>query len=193
MELTQGSKRVGQSMIALAVWCSMLNGVSPEKEVRIEVLRAKATIYAVGDPDVLGIKLEFAIRVTNVSTKAIELPKGRSRDRHRDQVSILGVEARRPDGSWAYVFRGSWYDAGNLDYSSCQVLHPGRSLEIHNLAGGFALPVTQLNSMGQVPTVRLYLMLFCRQADGHAASKVARTEELELLLPHYERDVFWRQ
>jgi hypothetical protein len=96
---------------------------------------------------------------------------------------VLGVQAKQPDGSWTHVVQSSWYDAGSIKYELCTSLPPGGAAEFANLPSGLFLLNTQLAGLGNEPTVRFNLMIFCRQPDGGVLTTTVTTGGFSLRLP----------
>jgi len=170
-------------ILVLAAMSGMIPGFGSDQPFQAEVERAAATPYHTDDPDVAGFKLRFSVRLTNRSGGALELPKSGTGDGATTRVAVLGLEAKRPDGSWSRVFQSSWYDTGSIKYESCASLPPGGSAEFLDLTSGLLLLDKQLAGLGNEPTVRFNLMMFCRQGDGKVVTKTVTTDGFALRLP----------
>jgi hypothetical protein len=161
----------------------MISGFGSDQPIHADVEHAAATPYHTDDPDVAGFKLRFGLRLTNRSGEPLELPKSGPGDGGTTRIAVLGLEAKRPDGSWAHVFQSSWYDTGTIKYESCGPLPPGGVAEFADLASGFILLNRQLAGLGNEPMVRFNLMIFCHEPDGKVVTKAVTTEGFTLRLP----------
>jgi hypothetical protein len=94
-----------------------------------------------------------------------------------------GLQSKQPDGTWTYLVRSSWYDTGTMKYETCTSLSSEGTAEIGNVASGLLLLKKQLAGLGGEPTVRLNLMIFCRQLDGKVLTTSVTTDAFGLRLP----------
>lgn len=183
MALMQRTVFVTGGMLILAALSGAVPGFGAEQPIQAEVERAMATPYHADDADVAGFKLRFDIRLTNRSRGPLTLPKSGTDDGGTTRVAVLGFEAKQPDGSWAHVIQSSWYDTGTIKYESCGLLPPGGVAEFADLPSGLLLLNRQLAGLGNKPTVRFNLMIFCRQPDGKVVTRTVTTEGFSLRLP----------
>jgi hypothetical protein len=170
-----------------AVIGGVFPALSSDQTIRAEVQHARATPYSTGDPEVAGYQLKLDLRLTNRSAKLVSLPHPKTLGGETEWISVLGMESKKPDGTWTYLFHSSWYGARTTKYEPCTSLSPGRTTEIENVASGFVLLKTQLAGLGGEPTVRLNVMMFCRQPDGKVPTTSVTTNEFVLRLPAQPR------
>ena len=123
-------------ILVLAAMSGMIPGFGSDQPIQAEVEHAAATPYHTDDPDVAGFKLRFSVRLTNRSGGPLDLPKSGIGDGATTRVAVLGLEAKRPDGSWSRVFQSSWYDTGSIKYESCASLPLGGAAEFEILRVG---------------------------------------------------------
>ncbi len=164
--------------VALAV---VLPATGSDQAIHAEVQRALATPYSVGDPDVAGFKLRFDTRLTNRSTKPLDIP-GSAKDDGTVGIVVLGVQSKRPDETWRYVIQSSWIDAGNIKYEPCRAIRPGEAAGITGVASGLVLLKKQLADLGQEPTLRFNLTVFCQQTNGKVLATDVTTDPFTLRL-----------
>lgn len=159
----------------------LVMGFSSDQPVRAEVHHVLATPYGVDDPDIAAFTLKVDLRLTNRSERVIYLPISSSTE--MKTLSIIGVQSKQPDGTWAYITQSSWYDTGTTKYQPCGLLSSGRTEEIKGVADGLVVLKKQLQNLGSEPTLRLNLMFYCREPDGQVKFKWATTEAFPLRLP----------
>ncbi len=134
--------------------------------------------------DILGrLKLVFDARFTNLGDAPVEIP---------DRISIRGVagifengvEAQQSDGSWRTVYSGGdvmWI--GDTVFPICQSLNPKETLVVKGVWGPLVDSESNLLSLSPRATIRLYLVLPCKQRDGKVTSKTVRTDPFVLSIP----------
>jgi hypothetical protein len=159
---------------------------SADPGVRAEVRRAVLGPGAhQDDPDVAAFSLGFDLHLTNGSRKPVDLPMSRpgDGDGNSERVAILGVDSEGPDGVWVHLLQGSWYDNGTLTYEPCALLRPGMEGDIRGVKDGFVLLKKQLRGLGEEPTVRLQVTVFCRQPNGRLSAQDVTTDAFKVRLP----------
>ncbi len=172
------------NLVFLAAVCgSCVPHLGSAQPMQTEIQHAVATPYSIEDPDMAGFRLRFDLRLTSGSTKAIDIPKSGLADDGVTRVSVLGVQARGANGTWKYVVRSSWYDFGTIKYESCTPLASGGSTELKDIGSGLALLRKQLAELGDEPTIRFNITLFCRQPDGKVITTETTTDAFRLRLP----------
>lgn len=167
----------------LAALSGVGRGSSSDQPIRAEIQHVLAIPDRADDPDVAAFKLEIDVRLTNRSGGPVSLPKSESGDAAATRIAVLGVQTKQRDGRWAHLVQSSWYDAGTLKYESCRTLPPGGVAEFANLPSGLMLLKSQLAGLGNEPTVRIDLLIFCRQPDGKVVTTRALSDGFELRLP----------
>jgi hypothetical protein len=170
-------------VLILAALAGVVPGFGSDQSIQAQVERAATTPYRTDDPDVAGFKLTLDIRLTNRSGGPLDLPKAGTVSDGTTRIAVLGLEAKRPDGSWSHVVQSSWYDTGTIKYESCGSLPPGGTVEFSDSPSGLVLLKKQLAGLGSDPTVRFSLMVFCRQPDGKVVTKTVTTDGVDLRLP----------
>jgi hypothetical protein len=183
----------GHSCLTLFLICRILIvpalaglvlGGSSEQSIQaeVEVQGALASPYRIDDPDVAGFRFKYGVRVTNRSGRSLNLPKSGAVDDGLERVTIISVEAKRPDGQWSDIIQGMYVAAVTTKYASCKALPSGSQAKIANLRDGFVLLKSQVAKLGNQPTLRFSLMMICRQADGKLAGTQVTTDGLSLRL-----------
>lgn len=170
----------------VSVFVAMFGGTSSlgsDQVVRADARRALAAPYRVDDPDVAAFRLSFDLLLTNRSDKDIDLPTSDLGNSEATRLTVLGVQSKQPGGAWTYLSQSSWYDTGGIRYLPCRPLPPGETRQIGNAVSGLLVLRNQLAKLGGEPTVRLNLLLFCRQPDGRVSTTSATTEAFGLRLP----------
>jgi len=154
-----------------------------DEVLRAEVQHALATPDSSEDPDVAIYKLQFDLRLTNRSAKPINIPRLETHGNDTTRFEVLDVQSKRPGEDWTNVIQSSWYGLGTEKYDPCTLLSPAATAEIEGVASGLILLTKQLTSLGSEPTIRLHLMIFCRQPDGKVITTAVPTEAFSLRLP----------
>jgi hypothetical protein len=168
---------------ALAV---VLPATGSDPTIHAEVKRALATPYSVDDPDVAGFKLKFDTRLADLSTKLLDIP-GFAKDDGAVGVDVLGVQSKQPDETWRSVIQSLFVDAGNIKYEPCKSIRPGETIEITGVPSELLLLKTQLADLGQEPTLRFNLTLFCRQPNGKVLGTNVTLDPFRLRLPEADQ------
>lgn len=152
-----------------------------------EAQHALATPVHSDDPEVATLKLTFDLRLTNRSTKPVNIPKPETGSSDTTRIVVLGLQSRRPDGPWSNVFQASWYGIGAEKYDPCISIPPSGTIQIDSVESGLVLLRKHLASLGGEPTLRLHLLIFCQQPDGKVLSTTVPTEAFSLRLPAQPR------
>jgi hypothetical protein len=157
-----------------------------DETLRAEAQHAQAT-PATSEPNVARFNLTFDLRLTNRSTKPINIPKPETNLADTTRISVLGMQHRQPDGLWFNVFQASWYGIGTEKYDPCISIPPSGAAQIDGVASSIILLKKELGSLGSEPTLRLHLLIFCQQSDGKVLSITVPTEAFSLRLPAQSR------
>jgi hypothetical protein len=165
-----------------AALAGLIPALGSDQTIRAEVQHALATPYSTEDPEVAAFRLKFDLRLTNRSAKLVDLPTSETRDGETTRIAVLGVQSKQPDGTWTYLVRSSWYDTGTMKYETCTSPSSEGTAEIGNVASGLLLLKKQLAGLGGEPTVRLNLMIFCRQLDGKVLTTSVTTDAFGIRL-----------
>ena len=142
-----------------------------------------ATPYHIDDPDMASFTLKFDIRLRNRSDKAVNFPKSESPGGRTTRVSIIAGQSKQSDGSWKYLFQSTWVDDGRTKYEPCTSLPPGAVVRIANVKGGLLLLKSQVADLGDEPTLRFDLWIFCRQPDEKVVITSVTSDPFILRLP----------
>lgn len=177
-----GKASILSRILMVAAFCGGVPGVTFAQAFRAEVRGALATPAHADDPEVVIINLDLDLRLTNRSMKAAEVPKRQVNGSEATAIAVLGVESKQVDGNWTTLVRSSWYDAGTNKYESCRSLSPGEALEFRNVPGEFVLLRRQFAGLANDPTVRLRLMVVCRNSDGKVLTAEVITDAFRLRL-----------
>jgi hypothetical protein len=176
------TRAVSRLSLAAAL-ASVLPALGSDQTIRAEVQHALATPYSTDDLEIAAFKLKFDVRLTNRSAKLVSLPDPKTGDGETMRIAVLGVQSKQPDGRWTYLVQSSWYDTGTLKYESCTSLSSEGIAEIGNVASGLTLMKKQLAGLGGQSTLRLNVMIFCRQPDGKVLATSVATDAFDLRLP----------
>jgi hypothetical protein len=168
--------------VVLAAVAGLIPGFGADAPIHAKVERVVATHHRLDDPEVAGFKVKFGVLLTNQSGEPLDLPKPQARNDRRTRVEVLGLQAKRPDGSWTHLFQSSRYDTGAIQYESCVPLPPGGVSAFADVSSGFVLLKSQVVELGNQPSLRLDLLILCGQPGGRVVSRAVTTEEFELRL-----------
>lgn len=169
--------------VAICLSLAALPALGSDQKVRAEVQHARATSYRDDDPEVAAFTLKFDVRLTNRSAKSVRVPNSGTGNSNANRMTVLAMEAKQPDGTWAYLFQSTFYDTGAAKYDSCTPLSSSGIANIGNMETRLVLLKKQLAGLGKEPTVRLGLWFFCRQPDGQEPITSATTDAFTLRLP----------
>jgi hypothetical protein len=156
-------------------------------EATDDTLKAKAEqprVVADETADILGrLKLVFDARFTNLGDAPVEIPD-RISIRGVAGISENGVDSQQSDGSWRTVNNGGdvmWI--GDIVFPLCKSLNPKETLVVKGVWGPLVDSESNLLSLSPRPTIRLYLVLPCKQRDGKVTSKTVRTDPFVVSIP----------
>ena len=99
------------------------------------------------------------------------------------RIFVLSVQSQLPNGSWTNLTQSSWYGTGSETYESCTALPPGGTEEFGGMVSNFGILKEQIAKLGVEPTIRLFVMFFCRQPDGKVITTTFPSEGFSLRLP----------
>jgi len=174
--------RVVGSLCFLAVLVSTVSAATDDA-IRVEVERPRLFPDTVLDPSAR-LNLAFDARFTNQGDAPLEIPD-RAATARVPGISKHGVEAQQSDGSWRTVEGGGdlmW--KGDTVFPRCKLLNPKESLEAKGVSGPFVVFKSNLGGLwGTTATIRLHLLLTCKQRDGKLMSKIVKTNPFVLAIP----------
>lgn len=180
-------------VVLLAAIAGMTTGFCSDQRIHAVVSHASAVPYDVHDPDVSGFRVRFAVQLTNRSTYPVHIPVEKARKDVRMPMEMLGLEAKQPDGKWAWLLQSTLIDPEGTRYAACRELPPSAVGKVAGVEIQVALMNTQVAKFGPQPTLRLTLEMACRQKNAKTIAEGARTEEFVLRLPKkpqvHNRDV----
>jgi len=139
-----------------------------------------------GDPAAVTLKLGFDLHITNGSRRPLGLPLGRPGRAESIRVTIVGIDSQGPNATWAHLLQATFIDNGTLSYQPCTVLQPGSEGDVLDVRTGFLLLKKQLVGLGEEPTIRLSVMVTCRQPGGRIAAQEATSDAFRVRLPILE-------
>lgn len=151
--------------------------------VRVEVERPQLVVddTITQSPNLAGFKLSFDARFTNLSKTPVDIP---DLDELRGGVvgiTLNGVESQQSDGSWRFVVPGGtllW--KGDTVFADCKSLRPNETAEMKGVSDQLAIYKSNLGGLGPKATLRLTLVLSCKQQD---ALKTVKTNPFVLSIP----------
>jgi hypothetical protein len=152
--------------------------------LKVDVERPRLVSYQVQSPTInAGLELTFDARFTNHGDAPVEIPDGASAGRVAG-ITQHGLESRLSDGSWRLVEDGGnlmW--RGDTIFPMCKSLRPKETLDVRGLSGVFVVFKSNLVGLGTSPTIRLHLVLPCKQRDGKLALNTVKTDPFVLSIP----------
>ena len=154
--------------------------------VKVEVERPQLVVdnTVTQSPNLAGVKLSFDARFTNQADAPIEIPD-RAWAGDVAGISIHGVESQQSDGSWKVVVPGgmlAW--KGDTVFPKCKLINPKETLDVKVMIGPFVVFKSNLDGLsGTRATIRMYLLLPCKQRDGKQVLKTVRTDPFVLSIP----------
>lgn len=146
------------------------------EEPRLVVDKAQYSILA-------GVKLVFDARFTNLADTPVEIPD-RATAGGVAGIFENGVKSQQSDGSWRTVNNGGdlmW--RGDTIFPPCKSLGPKETLVVKGVSGPLVDSKSNLRGLSPTATVRLYLVLPCKQRDGKVTSKTVPTDPFVLSIP----------
>lgn len=129
------------------------------------------------------LKLVFDARFTNLGDAPVEIPD-RISMKGVAGMSENGVDSQQNDGSWRTVYGGGdvmWI--GDIVFPSCKVLSPKETFVVKGVWGPLVDSESNLRSLSPRATIRVYLVLPCKQRDGKVVSKIVKTDPFVLSIP----------
>jgi hypothetical protein len=173
--------RVVRSLFFVAAVIPTFGATDDALKVEVEQprLAADKAQYSI----VARLKLVLDAQFTNLADAPIEIP---------DRVSVVGVagifengvESQQSDGSWRTVYSGGdvmWI--GDTVFPICKSLNPKETLVVKGVWGPLVDSESNLRGLSPRATIRLYLVLPCKQRDGKVTSKTLRTDPFVLSIP----------
>lgn len=152
--------------------------------LRVEVERPRLVADKAQNPILAGLNLVFDTRFTNQGDVPVEIPDHVWAEDVAG-ISIHGVDSQQSDGSWRSVERGGdlmW--KGDTVFPRCKLLNPKETLDVKGVSGPFVVFKSNLDGLsGTRATIRLRLLLPCKQRDGNLAVKTVRTDPFVLSIP----------
>jgi hypothetical protein len=151
--------------------------------LRVEVEQPRLVPDTALDPNAR-LNLVFDARFTNRGDAPVEVP-----DRvwvgDVAGISTHGLDSQQSDGSWRTVEGGGdlmWKP--DTVFPRCKLLNTKETFEVKGVSGPFVVFKSNLKGLaGTTATLRLHLLLPCKQRDGKPVLKTARTEPFVLSIP----------
>jgi hypothetical protein len=137
---------------------------------------------AQADPEVVTFKLGFNLHIANRSTRPVGLPLGLPGSTEYVRVTIVGIDSQGSDAAWAHLLQATFIDNGALSYQPCTLLRPGSEGNVRDVRTGFLLLKKQLVGLGKEQTIRLRLMVTCRQPGGRIAAQEVTSDAFRVRL-----------
>jgi len=152
-----------------------------DQTIRVEVGRVAAVPFDSGTPELLAFKLTYDAQFTNQSEVPVYIPDPNKGPDGAFRIAFYSLRFQQADGAWRYVVDpGMLAWKGDTQFAPCRSLGPKETLEIKNLQDPFSIREKQLTAMGSKPTVRIALVLVCRQQDGVLVSTTLETDPFVL-------------
>jgi hypothetical protein len=131
-----------------------------------------------------GLNLVFDARLTNQGDAPVEIPD-RAETGGVAGIFQNGVESQQSDESWRTVEHGGdllW--KGDTVFPRCKSLNPKETLDVKGVSGPFVVFKSNLDGLsGTRATIRLYLVLPCKQRDGKLVLQTVKTNPFVLSVP----------
>jgi hypothetical protein len=127
----------------------------------------------------------FDARFTNQSKTPVDIPDLDASRGGVVGIELHGVESQQNDGSWRVVVPGGML-GWKIDtvFADCKSLGPNETAEVKRVSRPFVVFKSNLKGLeGPRATLRLYLVLPCKQRDGKVISKTVRTDPFVLSIP----------
>jgi hypothetical protein len=171
------------SRLILAVaFAAGTRAVGEDSSVRAEVRQVALTRGAPRGDLLAALELSFDLHISNGTRRPLRIPETRARSAGSERAAVLGVDSKLPDLSWVNLLRTTWVGNGNERYEACVLLPPGSEGDVSGIRSGFLLLKEQLRSLGDEPTLRLQIMLSCKQPGGRVLTEGVTTEEFRVRL-----------
>ena len=153
----------------------------PESRVRnVEIALSEET-----NESFIFFKIRFDLEVKNQSDKLISVP---ARSGDSDNVVtgfVLAVQRQMEDGSWKYLSQAPYYGSSETKYADCSSLRPGQTTEINSLIHVLPLAQMRARELGSEPTLRVDVMIFCKESDGTIVNVTTRSAPFSSRLPTF--------
>ena len=173
---------VVRTLFFVAAVIPALSGVTDDA-LKVEVVRPRVVADKAQYSILARLKLMLDAQFTNLADAPVEIP---------DRASVVGVagifengvEAQQSDGSWRTMYSGGdvmWI--GDTVFPMCKSLNPKENLVVKGVWGPLVDSKSNLDRLGTRATVRLYLVLTCKQQDGKRVLKTVKTNPFVLSIP----------
>ena len=156
-------------------------GAGAESGLELEVQDIAATLSGQTTSTVTVYELHFDLKVTNKSARPVRIPKAVSAF-GVTTVFVSAIERQQTDGDWTFLSQSSFYGTNRMKYTDCSPLAPGKSAEIRVSNYVLPLPRVTARELGNEPTLRASVMLFCKATGGFKYTS-GTTAPFELTLP----------
>ena len=175
--------RTACTLLFVAAVTLTLSGATDDA-LKVEVERPRLVADKAEYPILAGINLVFDARFTNEADTPVEIPD--RADSAGGVVGIFenGVKSQQSDGSWRTEFSGGdllW--KGSTVFPDCKLLGPKETLNVKGVSGPLADSKSNLLRLGTKATIRLSLVLPCKQRDGNVVAKTVQTVPFVLSIP----------
>jgi hypothetical protein len=153
--------------------------------IRVEVERPRLVVdTTTQSPYLTGSRLSFDARFTNSGDAPVEIPDRAATGRVAG-IGQHGVESKQSDGSWKLVEDGGnlmW--RGDTIFPTCKSLNPKETIEVKGVSGPFVVFKSNLKGLaGATATLRLDLVLPCKQRDGKLTLNSVKSDPFVLSVP----------
>jgi hypothetical protein len=177
-----GRSRAACSLFVTAALISSASAATDDA-IQVEVERPRLAADKAQYSILARLKLVFDARFTNLADAPIEIPD-RAAAGAVVGISENGVESQQSDGCWRTVNHGGdvmWI--GDTVFPNCKSLNPKETLAVKGVAGPLVDSESNLRGLSPRATIRLYLVLPCKQRDGKLVLKTVRTDPFVLSIP----------
>ena len=140
--------------------------------VQVTVERPRLVVDRTGPPNLAGFTLVFDARFASQSDTPVEMPDRDGASVQTAGITQNGVESQQSDGSWRSLVNGGtllW--KGDTVFPDRKSLGAKETLELKGVSSRLVIYKSQLAELGVEPTLRLTLILSCKQRDGNVAVK----------------------
>lgn len=141
--------------------------------IRATIERPAVRLRDVSDPDVLVYEIEFELRLTNLTTKSVNVGS---------TAIVVAIQCKKND-VWTNVNQSSWYDDGHVKYGKCLPMAAGKDTRISNVFADLILLREHANDVGREPIKRFHMDLPCRNGANEILIQSVTTEPVRLQLP----------
>lgn len=175
--------RAVRTLFFVASVIPTLSGATDDA-LKVEVERPRIVEDKAQHSILARLNLLFDARLTNLGDAPVEIPDRADLAVRMVGIFENGVESQQSDGSWRAVNNGGdvmWI--GDTVFPMCKSLNPKESLVVKGVSGPLADSESNLRGLSPRATIRLYLVLPCKQRDGKVTSKTVRTDPFVLSIP----------